>query len=457
VVPLVTDAVALTLAGILAYVLWARPVHGQSLGLYLPAAPLLVGIVLAYAQAGLYPGFGLGAVEALRRYWLVTATAFLAMAGLVFALKLEDRYSRVTLALALLLSLVLVPLGRRVLSRLSKGWEWWREPIVLVGTGARTERAWRHFSGRAAGEFRPVGVLVAASDGPVPTALPGDPPVLGTVDDAREVARAGVQVAFADLDGPGAEAALDHLRLVFPRVIILRDFEELPVEGVVVRNLGGVLGLEYANNLLRRQARWVKRGIDLAAGTLILLLTLPLMMLAVLAVKVLSPGPALFWQTREGLKGRQIRVPKIRTMVPDAEDRMEELFESDPGAREEWAAGFKLKDDPRIIPVVGRLFRRFSVDELPQLWSVVKGDMSLVGPRPFPAYHLEALSFQARRLRNHVRPGLTGLWQVSARGVADVERQQAYDIYYIRNWSIWLDIYVLARTVGAVLTGKGAY
>jgi Undecaprenyl-phosphate galactose phosphotransferase WbaP len=456
-VPLATDALALTLAGVLAYLFWAGPVRNQPVGLYLPVLPLLPLIVVAYAQAGLYPGFGLGAVEALRRYWLVTATAFLAMTGLIFALKLEDRYSRVTLGLAFLLSLVLVPFGRRVLSRLARRWSWWREPVVLVGLGERTERAWQHFSGRAAGEFRPVGVLVAERDTSAHTGLPGDPPVLGTIADAREVARAGVQVAFADLDGPAAEAALDHLRLVFPRVIILRDFQELPVEGVTVRNLDGVLGLEYGSNLLRRQARWVKRGLDLAIGSTVLLASLPVMLLAMASVKILSPGPALFWQTREGFKGRQIRVPKIRTMVPDAEDRMEEVFESDPGAREEWESGFKLREDPRIIPVVGRLFRRFSIDELPQLWSVVNGDMSLVGPRPFPAYHLEALSFQARRLRNQVRPGLTGLWQVSARGVADVERQQAYDIYYIRNWSVWLDLYVLARTISAVASGRGAY
>jgi lipopolysaccharide/colanic/teichoic acid biosynthesis glycosyltransferase len=172
---------------------------------------------------------------------------------------------------------------------------------------------------------------------------------------------------------------------------------------------------------------------------------------------VLSPGPALFWQDREGRKGGTIRVPKIRTMMPDAERRMEELLRSDPALRDEWESAFKLKDDPRVIPVVGRLFRRFSIDELPQLWTVVLGQMSLVGPRPFPAYHLDALSPHARRLRDEVRPGITGLWQVTSRGRAGVEAQQAHDVYYIRNWSVWLDLHILARTVGVVLSGRGAY
>jgi Undecaprenyl-phosphate galactose phosphotransferase WbaP len=454
--PMAGDALALVLAGTLAVLLWAQPVRSQPFALYLPALPLLTLVVLGYAQAGLYPGFGLGPVEALRRYWLVTATAFLIIAGLVFALKIEDQYSRVTLALALVLSLILVPLMRLFVTRVARRWSWWREPVVLVGTGSRTDLAWHHFSRRAAGEFRPVGVLTSRGhDGGV--IAEGNPPVLGTIEDARAVARAGVQVAFADLAGQGAEAALDHIRLVFPRVIILREVEELPVEGVQVRNLGGVLGLEYGSNLLRRQARWVKRAIDLAVATVGLLLALPILLAAMLAVKILSPGPALFWHEREGLKGRSIRVPKIRTMVPDAEARMEEMLAADPAVRDEWNSSFKLQDDPRVIPFVGRLFRRYSVDELPQLWSVVKGDMSLVGPRPFPSYHLEALSFQARRLRGQVRPGITGLWQVMARGNADVEAQQHHDIYYIRNWSIWLDLYVLARTFSAVVSGRGAY
>jgi lipopolysaccharide/colanic/teichoic acid biosynthesis glycosyltransferase len=123
-----------------------------------------------------------------------------------------------------------------------------------------------------------------------------------------------------------------------------------------------VLGLEYGNNLLRRQSRWVKRTLDLGLGAAALALTLTLGAMA--AVMIFSRGPALFWQAREGRRGRTIRVPKIRTMVADAERRMEDLLRSDPALRAEWESAFKLKDDPRVIPVVGRFFRRFSIDEL---------------------------------------------------------------------------------------------
>ena len=457
--PMASDLAILGLSGLVAVLVWASPVRDQGVGYYLPAAPLLVLVVLGYAQAGLYPGFGLGPVETLRRYSLVTLSAFVLMASLVFALKLEDFYSRITLALACALSLLFVPLGRAVLARVGRRWSWWREPVVLVGHGGGTASAWSLFLDRASTEFRPVGILASHGDPDLPTFdnTHEDLPLLGSIEDAREVARAGVQVAFADLDGPQASRDLDFLRLVFPRVIMLRGYEDLPVAGVQIRNLDGALGLEYSNNLLRRQARWVKRATDIVIGGVGLLLALPVIAAAALAVNIRSPGPAFFRQAREGRKGRSIRVPKIRTMVPDAEGKMAEILVTEPEVREEWEAGFKLREDPRIIPGVGAFLRRFSIDELPQLWSVVRGDMSLVGPRPFPFYHLEALSPQSRRLRNQVRPGITGLWQVSARGVADVDAQERYDVHYIRNWSIWLDLHILARTVRAVLSGRGAY
>ena len=446
-----SDVLALLLAGTAAFLLWAQPVRGQGAMTYLPTVPMVLVVVLAYGQVGLYPGFGLGPVEILRKYWLVTAAAFLAATSLVLVLKIENVYSRVTLAIALLLSLLLVPILRGVTSRLVRRWRWWPEPVVLVGCGRRTKLAQQLLDQRGA-EFRAVASIDVAGE---LSADDFDHSEIATR--GAELARAGVRLAFADVDGDHAEAALDRIMLVFPRVIILRDFAELPVEGVAVRNLGGVLGLEYGSNLLRRQSRWVKRSLDVALGTMLLVMTLPVMLIAMLAVKLFSPGPALFWQIREGRGGRLIHVPKIRTMVPGADRRMEELFLTDPALRGEWESGFKLHRDPRIIPRIGRLLRRSSIDELPQLWNVLSGDMSLVGPRPFPDYHLDALTPQARRLRNQVRPGITGLWQVTSRGAAGVEAQQSHDIYYIRNWSLWLDLYILARTVAAVLSGRGAY
>ena len=185
--------------------------------------------------------------------------------------------------------------------------------------------------------------------------------------------------------------------------------------------------------------------------------SLPIIAIAAAWIKLSSPGPIFYRQMREGLDGRRIAVWKLRTMYMNGEHLLEEWFEDHPEDQLNWRRYFKLRHDPRVLPLIGRLLRRTSLDELPQLWSVLSGKMSLVGPRPLPDYHLDQFPSEFRRLRTRVLPGLTGLWQVSTRSDGDVKVQEALDTFYIRNWSPWLDLYILARTVTAVLLARGAY
>lgn len=450
------DALALLLAGAAAFHLWARPVLGQPAAVYLELLPLLPLVVLVYAEGGLYPGFGLGAVTILRRMSVRTSLVFFLLAAVTYAFKLPHRHSRVTFVLAWGLALMAVPAVRFLLLAGVRRRAWWGEPAVVVGGSAVAARTVRSLRGAMSLGYRPVAALT----------LPGEPPaedvegvpVRGGVDEAAALAAAGIRVVVvAWPSGHDGAALIGWLQQLFRHVVVVRDFEDLPVEGIEVRNLGTVFGVEFTNQLLRQRNRILKRGLDLVLGLLAGLVALPIVLVAIIAIKLSSRGPALFSQQREGRGGRTITIWKLRTMAPNAQQLLEEHLATDPTARAEWERSFKLARDPRVSGWVGRALRRFSIDELPQLWSVLAGDMSLVGPRPFPDYHLASFPPAFRSLRAQVRPGITGLWQVLVRAEGGLEEQQRFDTYYIRNWSIWMDLYLLGRTGAAVIGGRGAY
>jgi lipopolysaccharide/colanic/teichoic acid biosynthesis glycosyltransferase len=218
-----------------------------------------------------------------------------------------------------------------------------------------------------------------------------------------------------------------------------------------------MLGLEVRKNLLVPSNRFLKRLLDLAICVPAGVLSAPFIGLSALWIKIVSPGPAFFIQEREGKDGKRIRVYKLRTMHHNAVQVLQRYLAADPVETANWRRYYKLKRDPRVIRGIGWFLRRYSLDELPQLWNVLKGDMSLVGPRPFPEYHLENFSAEFRALRASVMPGVTGFWQVSARSDGDLQTQEAEDTYYIRNWSLWLDIYILLRTIRTFIMPNAAY
>ncbi|WP_117237360.1 undecaprenyl-phosphate galactose phosphotransferase WbaP [Thermus sediminis] len=453
---LLFDALALEASLFLAYLVRGALLPVQvPLEALLPVAWALLLFPLGYALAGLYPGYGLPAVERVRRKVQVTLLLFLALIAWNW-LFIQEGWSRGVLLLAMGFSLVLVPLGgalaREVLARLGL----WGVPVLVLGAGKTGALVVRKLREDPVLGLRPVALL---DDDPAKwgTEVEGIP-VEGGVDQVEAFRKGGIRYAILAMPGVGRERLAALLQgLPFPHVILIPDLFGLQSLWVSSRDLGGVLGLEVKKNLLLRRNWVLKRLLDYLLGLPLTLLALPVMGLAALWIKRVSPGPAFFTQEREGYQGRTIRILKLRTMYPDAEARLQRHLEENPQAREEWERFFKLKEDPRVLPGVGQFLRRTSLDELPQLFSVLKGEMSLVGPRPFPRYHLEKFSPEFRELRRSVLPGLTGLWQVSVRSEGDLEVQEALDTYYIRNWSIWLDLHILARTVWVVLTRKGAY
>jgi Undecaprenyl-phosphate galactose phosphotransferase WbaP len=450
----VVDGLAVVAATVAAYYLWALPVRNQRPDIYVQLLALLPVFFFANAFWRLYPGFGAGAVETLRRLSLSSSSIFFSLAAISFALKVEPVYSRMTFAIAWLLTLVLVPLARFGLLSWAQSWSWWGERCVVVGTGDLARRTLEALRDALSLGYRPVAVL--RTDDEEVAELDGVP-VVGGLDCLPDLAAGGLRVLLvADTALAQRNDAIDALRHDFRHLILIRDHRALPVDGLEVRNLGGVIGVEFFNQLQRRRNRVLKRLLDLGLGSLFLILSAPLWLGAALLIRLTSRGSPFYTQEREGLFGRRFRLIKLRTMFVDAEARLERHLAADAEARAQWEAHRKLRHDPRIL-ALGRWLRRFSIDELPQLWHVVRGDMSLVGPRPFPEYHLEAFSPAFRQLRRRVRPGLTGLWQVMVRSEGGIAEQEAHDSYYIRNWSLWMDLYVLGKTFAAVIRGRGAY
>ncbi len=198
-----------------------------------------------------------------------------------------------------------------------------------------------------------------------------------------------------------------------------------------------------------------KRVFDLLVGSAALIVALPLMILIAIAIKLDSKGPVIFGHTRIGKDGKSFKCLKFRTMVMNSQEILDNLLLENPQLREEWEKNFKLKNDPRITKV-GHFLRKTSLDELPQLVNVMKGEMSLVGPRPIINKEVQKYG-NYYEIYKAVLPGITGLWQVSGRNDIDYEERVQLDVRYVRNWSLWMDIKILIRTIGVVLARKGSY
>jgi len=420
-------------------------------------AGLAIGVLtlpLAYASVGLYPGYGMGAVQRLRGRVYATFLVFTVL--LAWNYTFEDRqWSRGVLLCTTLFALVLPPLLQSFLRKALIQWGICGLPVVILGAGRMGSLLTKKLQTQTDLGLLPIAIL---DDDPQKwgSAIHGIPVSgpLSSVTDFEGVAKVAV-VAIPQMNRDRMADLVQ--RLSFPTVIVVPNLAGLQTLWITSRDLGGVLGLELKKNLLVAKNRFLKRTLDCAIAVPGFLISAPLIAVCALSIKLRSPGPALFRQEREGEDGKPIMVWKLRTMYPDSEHVLANYLHANPDEKLNWLRHYKLKQDPRIVSGVGWFLRHLSLDELPQLWNVIRGDMSLVGPRPFPYYHVESFSRTFRALRTSVTPGLTGLWQVSERSDGDLAVQEAEDTYYIRNWSLWLDIYILLCTVRTVLFPKGAY
>lgn len=332
----------------------------------------------------------------------------------------------------------------------------WAAPTVVVGRGEAANRLVCALLARPDIGLAPIGFITVPGDDSKPAST-GGARLLPTLGTTAELAEVDAEIAIFTSPQDIAKAVggrRTNSRL--PRLVLAGDIPELGSLWLRPRMLGDAFGMEVGCDYGRRSSQAVKRAIDLALAIPAAVIALPVMALLAFMIVIVSPGRALYSQERVGRNGRMIQILKLRTMYLDAEPRLHDYLNAHPEARAEWDRFFKLKNDPRVLPVVGGIIRRFSLDELPQLWNVIRGDLSLVGPRPFPAYHVQVFDPDFQALRESVPPGLTGIWQISARSNGDITVQKSQDVFYIKNRSIWLDLYIILQTVPAVVRGSGA-
>jgi Undecaprenyl-phosphate galactose phosphotransferase WbaP len=242
---------------------------------------------------------------------------------------------------------------------------------------------------------------------------------------------------------------------VFSHVYVMPGLKGFSSFGMETQDIGSGVALEIRRSLLIPSHQLMKRTIDILASGALLILTLPFMALITFLIRLESPGDVFFGHRRIGHGGRKFKMWKFRSMYVNGAEILRKYLAEHPEEEAYWRENMKLRNDPRITPL-GAILRKTSLDELPQLWNVLRGEMSLVGPRPI--VNEEVTKYGERfGLYCRVLPGLTGLWQVSGRSTTTYERRVELDTYYVRNWSPWLDIYLLARTLRTVLMGDGAY
>ena len=395
---------------------------------YLQFWPAVLAFIALNAMFRLYhgriasPAAPLDPVEELRRLVASSVITHLGtIAALAIAYQSTEHYSRAVILIAGVLTAFLSQPVRNLVRWTLKRLDMAQIPVTLLGDGETAKRLAREF----------------AEDGYIGFAV-------------RE--SADIAVVCEDLRMFRAELA--ELSAKYTHVIFVPTGGVFPTHGAQMVSFDGLGGVEMVNQRRMRILRLEKWLLDKALAVLAFVLLSPFFVVVPVLIKLTSRGPVFYRQQRLGRRGRPIRVWKFRSMYADADERLKSILASDPARRAEWEANFKLSDDPRVTPL-GKFLRKTSIDEFPQLFNVFAGDMALVGPRPIVEKEV-AYYGTSYDIFSSVKPGITGLWQASGRSDTDYARRVALDVQYVLNWSPWMDVWIIFRTVAAVFLMRGA-
>ncbi len=426
---------------------------GVSPGIWkqLPALLVLQWLMMSLHQ--LYPGAGVSPIAELRGVVRSSVFALLCLSAMNVLLGQLARSEFITFACTGLLVSMMLPIMRSVTRHLLGRTRWWGVRLLLIGRRDDCITTFRQLKNRRASGFIPAGYTCELEEAVQYTM--DDQWLLGVNSDATTVARKHMAPVAGLVSQSEQSDQTDRLVFQFPSVVWI-DFASAARNDLDTSSLPQVFTTRLNMPFLRFVPRIVKRCTDLAICVpTLLVLSIPMLFITCI-IKLASPGPAFFGHTRIGQHGSKFRAWKFRTMVMDADQVLQQHLKDNREAREEWDRDQKLRNDPRVLGYVGSFLRKWSLDELPQLWNVLVGEMSLVGPRPI-VYSEIAKYSRGYLAYSHMMPGITGLWQISGRNNTTYATRVSMDEHYARNWSPWLDFWVLLKTPAVVVTRNGAY
>jgi Undecaprenyl-phosphate galactose phosphotransferase WbaP len=412
---------------------------------------VVFAIFLAWLN-GLYPGFGLAAVHEMQKILYVVSLASVFLGVFLFLQQLGLAYSRFIFVLTWFLSALFMMLGRFGLRNQLSRLIWWGIPMVIVGISSNAEPVIEKLLQNRRLGFRPVYYYDPDFRHTRPIM---SVPVIESQDALTQIVKeSGIQhVVFTDPVDDILSLNFHWMRDVFPNILFVLNTAPFGSLWVKTVDLHGTLAIETNYHLLNKRERIIKRILDIFLTILMLIFSWPLFLILALLVRIDSKGPILYTQKRLGQFGKFFDSFKFRTMYDNADAKLVELLENDPDAQREYEEFHKLANDPRVTRV-GKILRRYSLDELPQLINVIKGDMNLIGPRSYLPRELPSMGEYSKIILK-VKPGITGWWQVMGRNATSFKERLRLDEYYISNWSIWLDIYIIIKTVWVLITGQG--
>ncbi len=425
---LVWGEVTLSLYGTMSSILWCAP---------------FFSVLFGACQVPMPPQH-----REVKHIFLTVSLSYLVVLFYLFMTQVSVEYSRAIILLSWVGSVFTVPMARGVLRRRLCRRPWWGCPTVFLQGEFQCKDLWDELIAHPERGLKPVAYLDIEQTGE------------RWQDKIKHMRNLYARPMFiwCGTDGEHAENSK-----IFEEITrFCRDVLFIPCGKVkkkkfwlAPRILGTSMGFVVRQNLTDTRRLCIKRSIDVLFSVLSLIFVIPIGCIIVLCIRLSTGSGAIYTQVRLGQGGKKILVYKFRTMVPNADEALEKYLQDNPEKREEWDKNHKLFDDPRITPV-GKFLRKTSLDELPQIINVIKGNMSLVGPRPIVQEEIERYG-DVYLDYSEVKPGITGLWQISGRNLTTYEQRVWFDNYYVTNWSLWMDLWIMARTIPVVLRGYGAY